>query len=57
VRDLDNILRKFLWEGGRNEGKIMHLANWDKVKSPRMEGGLQVRDVATQNLAMGSKIL
>ena len=25
VRDIDNILRKFLWEGGRNEGKKMHL--------------------------------
>ena len=57
VRDLDSILRKFLWEGGRNEGKKMHLVSWDKVKAPRMEGGLQVRDVATQNLAMGGKIL
>jgi hypothetical protein len=35
----------------------MHLVSWDKVKAPRMEGGLQVRDVATQNLAMGGKIL
>jgi hypothetical protein len=57
VRDIDNILRKFLREGGRNEGKKMHLISWDKVKSPRMEGGLQVRDVATQNLAMGGNIL
>jgi hypothetical protein len=57
VRDIDNILRKFLWEGGRNEGEKMHLISWDKVKAPRMEGGLQVRDVATQNLAMGGKIL
>ena len=38
-------------------GKKMHLVSWDKVKAPRMEGGLQVRDVATQNLAMGGKIL
>jgi len=35
----------------------MHLFSWDKVKAPRMEGGLEVRDVATQNLAMGGKIL
>jgi ribonuclease HI/exonuclease III len=57
VREIDNIMRKFLWEGGRNEGKKMHLFSWDKVKGPRLEGGLQVRDVATQNLAMGGKIL
>ena len=30
---------------------------WDKVTKPKMEGGLQIRDVATQNLAMGGKIL
>ena len=31
--------------------------SWDKVTKPKMEGGLQIRDVATQNLAMGGKIL
>ena len=35
----------------------MHLISWDKVKAPKREGGLQIRDVATQNLAMGGKIL
>ena len=35
----------------------MHLISWDKVKAPKSEGGLQIRDVATQNLAMGGKIL
>ena len=35
----------------------MHLVSWDKVKAPKCEGGLQIRDVATQNLAMGGKIL
>ena len=35
----------------------MHLVSWDKVKAHKWEGGLQIRDVATQNLAMGGKIL
>jgi hypothetical protein len=39
VREIDNIMRKFLWEGGRNEGKKMHLFSWDKVKGPRLEEG------------------
>ena len=57
VKDIDRLLRKFLWEGGRNEGRKMHLISWDKVKAPKMEGGLQIRDVATQNVALGGKIL
>ena len=47
VKDIDILLRKILWEGGRNEGRKMHLISWDKVKAPKREGGLQIRDVAT----------
>jgi exonuclease III len=54
---IDKLLRRFLWEGGKKgEGKI-HLVNWDKVKTPKAEGGLQIRDVATHNVALGGKIL
>jgi hypothetical protein len=35
----------------------LHLVSWDKVKSPLLEGGLQIRDLANQNSALGSKIL
>ena len=31
--------------------------SWDKVTKSKMEGGLQIRDVSIQNLAMGGKIL
>ena len=42
--------------GGWNERKL-HLVNWDKVKNPLLEGGLQIRDIASQNLALGYKLL
>ena len=54
---ISELLRRFLWEGGRNNDKKLHLVSWDKVLKPKMEGGLQIRDVSTQNLAMGGKIL
>ena len=54
---IEELLRRFLWEGGRNNEKKLHLVSWDKVTKPKLEGGLQIRDVATQNLAMGGKIL
>ena len=35
----------------------MHLVNWDTVKRPVSEGGLQVKDPRLVNLAMGGKLL
>ena len=54
---INEMLRHFLWEGGRNCEKKIHLVSWDKVMKPKMEGGLQIRNVAIQNLVMGGKIL
>jgi ribonuclease HI/exonuclease III len=54
---IDELLRKFFWEGGRNCERKLHLVNWSKVKTPQMEGGLNIRDVASHNIAMGGKIL
>jgi hypothetical protein len=44
---IDQMMRCFLWEGGRNNERKLHLINWDKIKKPLLEGGLQIQDVAT----------
>ena len=54
---MDSILRRFLWEGGKNNERRLHLVNWDTIKRPTLEGGLQMRDLVAQNLALGSKLL
>jgi hypothetical protein len=54
---IDEILHRFLWEGGKNCERKLHLVNWDRVKKPKSEGGLSIRDVAVHNLAMGGKFL
>jgi hypothetical protein len=54
---IDALLRRFLWEGGKNNAKKLHLISWSKVKLPKLEGGLNIRDVAAHNLAMGCKLL
>ena len=33
------------------------MISWKKIKMPRLEGGLQIRDLRIQNLAMGAKLL
>ena len=35
----------------------MHLASWEILKRPIVEGGLQIRDPSLANLALGGKLL
>eukprot|EP00253_Pinus_taeda_P012315 PITA_12315 len=54
---LDSLLRRFLWEGGNNNDRRIHLVSWEILKSPFQEGGLQLRNLAAQNSALGAKTL
>ena len=47
----------FLWEGGNNNKRRLHLVNWDIIKKPFLEGGLQIQDLAAKNITLGSKLL
>jgi hypothetical protein len=56
-KKIDALLRKFFWGGGKNCERKIHLVKWDTVKTPKMEGGLNIRDVESHNIAMGGKML
>jgi hypothetical protein len=55
--EMSRIIRRFLWEGGKTDNKKFHLISWDKIKQPRENGGLSIRDPMLVNLSMGAKIL
>ena len=57
VLKIEGLLRKFIWKGGKGNEKKIHLVSWDKIKKPRDEGGLHVRSLPIQNLALGAKLL
>ena len=57
LKQMESLIRKFLWEGGKGNHHRIHLVSWNKIQMPYKEGGLQFRDLAKQNLAMGAKIL
>ena len=57
LKKMESLIKKFLWEGGKGNTHRLHLVSWNKIQKPYKEGGLQVRDLANQNLAMGAKIL
>eukprot|EP00253_Pinus_taeda_P020773 PITA_20773 len=51
------LIRNFMWNGGKGNSNRFHLVNWELVKRPINEGGLQIRDPLQANLALGCKIL
>ena len=52
ISKIESLFKKFLWEGGKGNLKKIHLVSWDKIQRPYREGGLQVRSIHVQNLAM-----
>ena len=49
-------IRKFLWEGGKQENRKFHLVNWKTIKLPELRGGLVIRDSDVANLVKGEKL-
>jgi hypothetical protein len=57
LKDMAQLIHKFLWQGGKSNTKKFHLVNWNIVSSPKDSGGLGIRDPEVANLAMGAKLL
>jgi hypothetical protein len=53
MSQITKMIRDFLWRGGKGNQKKYHLVNWETVKHPYSDGGLQVRDPELANLALG----
>ena len=39
------------------ESKNLPLVNWDILKRPIVEGGLQIRELELENLALGGNLI
>jgi hypothetical protein len=57
IHKIKALFKGFLWEGGKQIGRKLHLISWEKVAKPFSKGGLQFKNVHTQNLALGANIL
>ena len=54
---IEKTCRSFLWNGGKQTRKKLSLVSWGGISMPLLGGGLQLRDLRRQNLALGAKIL
>lgn len=51
------MMRKFIWENEKTNAKKFHLINRIIVRSPKLNGGLGIRDPFPFNQALGAKIV
>ena len=51
------LIRNFLWRGGKGNQNRMHLVKWETIKRYVPGGGLQIKDPRLSNIAMGGKLL
>ena len=57
IQKIEALQRRFLWEGGKQSRRKLHLINWEKTSKTLLEGGLNFKKTQAQNLALGEKLL
>ena len=57
IVSLQDILRDFLWNNNKDGKKKLPLVAWDKVCLPKELGGIGIRSLENQNLALGAKLV
>eukprot|EP00253_Pinus_taeda_P015965 PITA_15965 len=56
-KHMELIIRRFLWQGGRQDFKKFSLVKWDQVTLPFEKGGLGIKIPSLSNMAMGFKLI
>ncbi|CAN1753238.1 Putative ribonuclease H protein At1g65750 [Linum perenne] len=54
-KEIDKRIRNFIW-GSSDEGRKIHLVNWDQICTPKEAGGLGLRQARYLNLAYMTKL-
>jgi hypothetical protein len=57
VQKIEALQRCFLWEGGKQTRRKLHLISWEKSSKPLLEGGLNFKKYRIQNIALGENLL
>ncbi|XP_057866415.2 uncharacterized protein LOC131073918 [Cryptomeria japonica] len=57
VGALHSIVRSFLWNNNVDKTKSISLLAWDRVCASKDKGGVGIRDLGKQNLALGAKLV
>lgn len=55
LQKMEKHLRYFFWKGGKNNERRFPLVKWETILKPMMEGGLNIKKLQLQNIAMCGK--
>jgi len=56
-KQMELILRSFLWQGGKQENKKFSLVRWEQLVLPYEQEDLSIRIPGLMNIALGMKIV
>lgn len=56
-KQMELIMRGFLWQGGKQDTKKFSLVRWEQVTLPFEKGGISIRIPSLKNKAMGFKLV
>jgi len=56
-KQMELIIRGFLWKGGKHENKKFSLVKWEQVTLPYKQRGLSIRLLGLMNDALGMKMI
>lgn len=57
INKIEDIIKTFIWKGGKQNEKRFSLINWETVSRPFQEGSLKLKNLNAQNVAMGTKVI
>ena len=56
-KQMELIIRSFLWQGGKQDNKKFNLVRWEQVALPYEKGGITIRLPGLMNISLGTKII
>ena len=56
-KQMELIIRGFLWQGGKKENKKFSMVKWEKVTLPYEQVGISIRLPSLMNVALGMQII
>lgn len=57
LQKMDKHIRYFFWKGGKHNERRFPLVKWETILKPLLEGGLNIKKLHLQNIAMSGKLL
>ena len=57
IRSFNMEIRKFLWKGGKTQGRKLNLVKWEAIIEDKQSGGIGIRDLGRMNQALGEKLV